>query len=769
MRIQHNIAALNSYRNLTTNNSVVSKNLEKLSSGYRINRAGDDAAGLAISEKMRAQITGLKTAQKNANDGISLVQTAEGAMTEIHSMLNRMVELADQSANGTYADEVDRENLQKEIVSLKDEINRIADSTNFNGINLLDGSLDAEATTNIGDASAISNITTKEFSANGTAAAFEAKYITNRPPVSTAQTNASFTVSFDDINVEALASGTNKVTVQVGDAKLTVANADQTAMTGATIATKILTAGKTQGNAVKCVEGTNNTVATKVAKGDTASWDAEATTDGGAFVKIDGHWWEMSAGAAANEITFTQVDYSGETGTVINPDYAVSVSKDAAGGKVTGTTNWQVQNPTTGTGVGSSHQAQVSVDIDFSKLKVGDTLTVGDKNYEFFYGQGTAPTAADAKTTIINLSSIITTESDLADAEKQEKAIASIVKQMGATVSSSNGTLTLTDAKNDTWSVGNGSVSNGVGTLTFQSLSNYKGDADGAAAADKAYIGGVQTNGVCDMKTEGSVMKQFYATSKEATASVSFDVDVTKLKEGDTVSINGTTFEFTDGTYVSDKSHYAIDLSDLGISGGIASSQTGTVMDRLKTAISNNLKYGSTAMFDVAVDGNKITLTSNDNSGTGMIKENRIAAEIELPQSAYAGRALTLQIGDTADDFNQLNVNVKDMHTKAMGIADINISNQSDAAKAVDAIKSAINYVSSTRGDLGAIQNRLEHTINNLSVTTENMTAAESRIRDVDMAEEMMAYTKNNILVQASQAMLAQANQIPQGVLQLLQ
>ncbi len=188
MRIQHNIAALNSYRNLTTNNSAVSKNLEKLSSGYRINRAGDDAAGLAISEKMRAQITGLKTAQKNANDGISLVQTAEGAMTEIHSMLNRMVELADQSANGTYADEVDRENLQKEIVSLKDEINRIADSTNFNGINLLDGSLDAEATTNIGDASAISNITTKEFSANGTAAAFEAKYITNRPPVSTAQT-----------------------------------------------------------------------------------------------------------------------------------------------------------------------------------------------------------------------------------------------------------------------------------------------------------------------------------------------------------------------------------------------------------------------------------------------------------------------------------------------------------------------------------------------------------------------------------------------------
>ena len=141
MRIQHNIAALNSYRNLTGNNNAVSKNLEKLSSGYRINRAGDDAAGLAISEKMRAQITGLNTAQKNAQDGVSLVQTAEGALTEVHSMLNRMVELADQSANGTYDNEVDRANLQKEIASLKDEIDRIADSTNFNGINLLDGSL----------------------------------------------------------------------------------------------------------------------------------------------------------------------------------------------------------------------------------------------------------------------------------------------------------------------------------------------------------------------------------------------------------------------------------------------------------------------------------------------------------------------------------------------------------------------------------------------------------------------------------------------------
>ena len=135
MRIQHNITALNAHRNLTNNNSSVGKSLEKLSSGYRIKRAGDDAAGLAISEKMRAQITGLATAQKNANDGISLVQTAEGALTEVHSMLNRMVELATQSANGTYST-ANRQEMQKEINRLNEEIDRISQTANFNGTKL---------------------------------------------------------------------------------------------------------------------------------------------------------------------------------------------------------------------------------------------------------------------------------------------------------------------------------------------------------------------------------------------------------------------------------------------------------------------------------------------------------------------------------------------------------------------------------------------------------------------------------------------------------
>ncbi|MGN1385876.1 MAG: flagellin [Bacillus sp. (in: firmicutes)] len=140
MRINHNISAINTYRQMGANQTAQSKNMEKLSSGLRINRAGDDAAGLAISEKMRGQIRGLDMASKNAQDGISLIQTAEGALNETHSILQRMRELAVQSANDTNTDD-DRVELQKEVLQLVDELDRIAGNTEFNTKKLLNGSL----------------------------------------------------------------------------------------------------------------------------------------------------------------------------------------------------------------------------------------------------------------------------------------------------------------------------------------------------------------------------------------------------------------------------------------------------------------------------------------------------------------------------------------------------------------------------------------------------------------------------------------------------
>ena len=158
-----------------------------------------------------------------------------------------------------------------------------------------------------------------------------------------------------------------------------------------------------------------------------------------------------------------------------------------------------------------------------------------------------------------------------------------------------------------------------------------------------------------------------------------------------------------------------------------------------------------------------------DATGTKAGKWTTLAKTSNGAAKPNAGKPLTLQIGDTSDSFNQLKVGIKDCHVDALGLTDMKIGDQDSAAKALDKIKSAINYVSDVRGTLGATQNRLDHTINNLSVMQENIQDAESTIRDTDVADEMMAYTKNNILIQSAQAMLAQANQVPQGVLQLLQ
>ncbi len=563
MRIQHNIAALNSYRNLTVNNSAVSKNLEKLSSGYKINRAGDDAAGLAISEKMRAQITGLKTAQKNANDGISLVQTAEGAMTEIHSMLNRMVELADQSANGTYADEVDRENLQKEVASLKDEINRIADSTNFNGINLLDGSLSAK-------------------------------------------------------------SGTDKVVISgggVGNSKSSGAKGVYEAGAAYGSGTLAMEENDTFEYTVSLADGTSHTIKLTAAKDNAGNVSKLVGSNGREYAIT-------SAGSSASAATVAEIDAAIKQeldSTSLGKDYNITVT----GGKV--------------------------------KLEAMD--------------EGTDTPRVSAMDSTWTKSGVRQTKVDIGvDVTEPRDA--------GREIDAS--TITLYNGKN---------YEDAMFTINGHKFVVMVGDLDANTLGE---------NG----------------TAMNATAGLGSDVTV----------------------LISDGTNMGLKAADANFKQNIAK-----IADVTGLTVSD-----------------AITETTNPNTiGAGQ--------GIRLSRGTGNNGGLTLQIGDTSDDFNQMKVSVSDMHTKAMGIDDVDISTQVGAQNAVAKIKDAINYVSSTRGDLGAIQNRLEHTINNLSVTTENMTAAESRIRDVDMAEEMMAYTKNNILVQASQAMLAQANQIPQGVLQLLQ
>ncbi len=578
MRIQHNIMAMNAYRNYTNNVSAMKKNLEKLSSGYKINRAGDDAAGLAISEKMRAQITGLETAQKNAKDGISLVQTAEGALTEVHDMLNRMVELATQSANGTYDNTTDRAQMQKEVDQLRDEINRIADSANFNGIKLLDGSMSAE----------VSMANVKE------AISTDAQVLTDGQLSKTPQAG--------------------KWSIDLSDASIT--NTKTSANTGIkfTIFGKTLDIGGTGGVAAgETVEGKD------LAQAIADAWNAQTAS---ADKKLDGV--NVTASVVGNKVVFTQ-DEAPQTHTDTTATTGKFTLADA------------IQN--------NGHEVTVTVE--------------------------------------------------------QEPA---------------------------------GKVGRLYGSAKFTLTADHIVDGGMIKIGDTSYVFAVGAN----------------SKYKDA-ANV---IDLTDKKVGDTDLIKE------------------------------AAKRLSTV-----AADNKNFKVGTTTVDGVitfteregGVDYSKNNLAGSDNKGTndatGAAPQAKDAKatdwkgliQVGMVDTSSGSKALTLQIGDTADDYNQLKVSIGDCHTGALGIGNISIADQDSAAAAVDAIKAAINKVSDVRGTLGATQNRLDHTINNLGVMTENIQDAESTIRDVDVAEEMMAYTKNNILIQSAQAMLAQANQVPQGVLQLLQ
>ncbi len=449
MRINHNIAALNTYNKLTANNTATSKSLEKLSSGLKINRAGDNAAGLAISEKMRGQIRGLDQAGSNSQDAISLLQTAEGALSETHSILQRMRELAVQSANDTNVT-VDRTAIQDEVDQLTAEIDRIATTTEFNTRQLLNG-------------------------------------------------GAGVTIS--------------------------ASNGTVTAMSG--------TADTTAG--VVAITAASTTVADKA----------------------------------------TLVD---------NGTTALALTSTALGGVA--------------------------------------AITINGTSFSF----------------------------------------------------------AATDTVQDT-----------LDTFNAQS----------------------STTGVVASWATGT----------------------------------GHTF-----TQVNEGSAHSVTIS--GASGLFGDNGTDAGAD----AIMSTTELGGS----YAASGNKIEVTSGAYKGLKFT----LNADANVSVTVGTNNSLKMQIG--ANQSQDMSISIGDMRADSLGVGSISVSTQATAAISITTVNNAITSVSAERGKLGALQNRLEHTINNLGTTSENLTASESRIRDVDMAKEMMEFTKNNILSQAAQAMLAQANQQPQGVLQLL-
>ena len=447
MVVQHNMQAANANRMLNVTTSAQSKSTEKLSSGYKINRAADDAAGLTISEKMRKQIKGLDRASTNAEDGVSAVQTAEGALTEVHSMLQRMNELATQSANGTNSN-TDRKAIQDEIDQLTTEIDRVSETTKFNETYLLKGD-GAEKAHNV--------------------------------------------------------------------------NAHDAGIDGVTL------------------------------------------TDKGDKV----------------EVTLKTLN-AGDKVSIAGKNYTIGATTDEAKEL-------------------------------YKNAKAGEKVTVGGTTYEI------ANATDDTKGQI--------TIGDL------DKKIAK-----GTTVEYGNKKVHVVD----------------------------------------------ETTGIDD--NDSSII----------TAAKAYELETAEI---------------------------------------VKASSIGT-----DTAATTNA--GATP--------DKFTLTK------GKVNYNDALS-------------FNLHVGADADMTNKITVNIDSMNSAGLGVTGIKADTEQDATYAIDAIADAISTVSSQRSALGAVQNRLEHTINNLDNVVENTTSAESRIRDTDMAEEMVNYSKNNILAQAGQSMLAQANQSNQGVLSLLQ
>ena len=540
--VQHNLSAINANNKMNANVSGLKKATEKLSSGYQINRAGDNAAGLAISEKMRSQIRGLAQATKNANDGISLIQTAEGGLNETHSILQRMRELAVQSANGTYTED-DRAAIQKEATALTKEIDRISQATEYNTMKLLDGSLGAGGNSNTfgalyGMCENIDAIGGGRISTTSSVVGMQIAFSTSASGVG--GENAVWDSSGLKVTLNLVA---NKSYTDAEINKL-IQNATVPKNDGMSAPVGQITF-KSEYGIITAADGAT-TAETVAGIRDTGSADLSTIVADGAKGGI----------GSSDKITLIANSY-GATGLNEALAAKITIKADVAAGKE----NVTVETPTdvTGSGTGAQITLHLSTGVQYS-----------------------------------------------------EKDIENLLKQAGYDY-----TVQLTDDKNP----------------------------DGA--------------------NDGKLL----------------------------INKNGET------------------TVDIDLSGGVG-------------------------------------LGKNFTGGVG--------------------KGLTFQIGANGVEDQRVTLNVEDMSSTSLGVADVDLTDQDNANKAIELLDNAISTVSLQRADLGALQNRLEYTVNNLTTTEENLTNAESQIRDTDMATEMINYTKFNILQQASQAMLAQANQQPQAVLQLL-
>ncbi len=681
--INTNISSLNAQNNLNKSQNSLQTALQRLSSGTRINSAKDDAAGLGIANRLNAQIKGLNQASRNANDGVSLAQTAEGALNTMADNLQRMRELAVQSANASNTG-LDRAALQAEASQIAQELDRVATTTQFNGTNLLDGSFKSQ-TFQIG-------------------------------------ANAGQTLNVNMASARSADLGTGAGSALSSAGTHTAAAAGGTTMASGDIIINGVTVGASS-----------------------ASSDNASSKDG-----------SMSAIAKAAAINAVS-DQTGVTAQVnTNTAAGASMTAVATDGvmRINGVTTGTISTTTDGT----ASRAAVIQAINAISDRTGVIATDGGSS-----AGGVKLSAVDGRNIFVSASTVTSAST-------------------GVQTGMQYGSFTLSSSKEFTIAAtATGKTSNAGLTAGTYAPGKASTTANAAGTATALAAGDVVINGVTigsSLKSDDSASTVSWAASAIAkaaainraseqtgvTATATNSVDgsaMTKAAAAGNMVINGvTTATIVTSATDSGTTRAAVISAINAISG-----RTGV------TAVDSGSSAGGVKL--VAADGRNIDIdagtTAMTSAATGVKGAGGVAAVVGKVTLSSA-KSFTVEAGSTTAGTTNLGIGVGTYGASKTGqsISSIDLSTAEGATAALTAIDNALQQIDAQRGELGALQNRFASTVSNLQTSSENLTASRSRILDADFAAETASLTRGQILQQAGTAMLAQANQLPNGVLSLL-
>jgi len=809
MVINSNIMSLNAQRNLTMSQGDQNQAMERLTSGKRINSAADDAAGLAISNRMTSQVRGLDQAIRNANDGVSLIQTAEGALDETTNILQRMRELSIQSANGTY-DDGNRATLNAEVQQLVAEIDRIAETTAFNGLNILDGTL-GKVDLQVGSEAnqtiqlEIQGMDSQSLGLGSTSSDLSGAVMT------------AIDISDGDVLINGTAIDAHDSSTQNLDDLIENINSNVEGVTAS--AFNVFEAGANASGVLAAGDSFTITV---------------GSTDGSDAVS-----YQIGSGTATDGITSSSLEEmvglindatGGAVVASINEDNGRLVLSNTTGGTITiaNDDNTPVTNATGFTSgdsqlgslaLSSDDGSPVTIstgangtDADLESLGFRRIEAQGEVIGEELTNDGTEQQAVLASNDLtingVAVSAVAedgSTVNTLAEKVENINAIsdetgvtASIVAQKSyvADTTTARQELTIdvssnTFVDNDDFTINGVLVSVGdIDAATGATATELAAAINGTANIDvTAYV---DDNDKLHIASEGGITLG-NGTAANGTVSefgddsaVDIDagavVDLTAVATGatDSLTLAGVApSAATDGSIKINNTEVALtDLSDLetivtdingsqGDTGVVASiDENGSL--RLDSTSGITLEAGNTNGFS---SGQVLGVNFTDSDSDGSLADDTVTISPRIKLDSANDAPISIEVttnGANATGLSNMNTDLGSTVTGS-SIANIDISTAAGAQSAIDSIDSALETINATRGDLGAINNRLDFTVNNLANVSENISAARSRIQDADFAAESAALSRAQVLQQAGTAMLAQANAAPQQVLSLLQ